>query len=414
MGKLRFIYLDRKKIILYQEELVKGKKEIIKKEEKEIVRFPLTRESWEEVIGKNNSVYLILSPALIVFRELSLPFGGERKIKRTIKYTLESSLPFSAEEFEVFYTKRKERDSFHLDAYVFTPLLLKTIESLEEFAALQGIYLLPHVLYSYLATKMKLPPNALLWIRHEENFLYLCIRDGKAGKAGEIPWREKELKLYLFSQSPAEHSLPIYFWGEKEEWFDKLLSREEISVRETFTPSSSTLPLILPRSRYAPNLYTFNPASTFSWKFTLALLVLLLLFSSSRLIWEKYWLENRIIATKSEMKEIYLSLFPNSRVIDPLLQLKSKIKEKGGKSSSSLLELLREISLKYPGKGVSIEKIIFSGEVISLEGTIPSYATLDHFVGELDKSPLFGAWEIVNAESKKEGRVRFRIRSKLK
>ncbi|NOZ64284.1 MAG: PilN domain-containing protein [Caldiserica bacterium] len=96
------------------------------------------------------------------------------------------------------------------------------------------------------------------------------------------------------------------------------------------------------------------------------------------------------------------------------MQLKSKIKEKGGKSGAVLLELLREISLRYPGKEVSIEKIIFTGEGISLEGTIPSYATLDRFVGELSKSPRFGTWEIVNAESKKEGKVKFHIRSQVK
>ncbi|NOZ64283.1 MAG: hypothetical protein GXO71_05025 [Caldiserica bacterium] len=286
MGKLSFIYLDRKKLILYQEESAKGKRGIVKKEEKNIAQFPITKETWEEVVSKDDSVYLILSPSLLIFRRLSLPFGGERKIKKTIKYTLESSLPFSAEEFEVFYSKRKEAENFCLDTYIFPPLLLQTIRSLGELAVLQGIYLLPHVVYAYFSVKRNLPSNLLLWIRYKENFLYLYIRDGKAGKAGEIPWQEKDLKRYLFSRSPAEQSLPIYFWGEKEKWFNKLLSREEISIQEISTPFSDILPLIIPRCRYAPNFYSFKPASTFPWKVTLILMVLLLIFSSSRLMGE--------------------------------------------------------------------------------------------------------------------------------
>ncbi len=411
MGKLVFVYLNKKKLILYQEVGSKRKKEVVKKEEREISQLPITTETWKEIVDKDTAVSLILSPSLLIFREISFPFGEERKIRKTIKYTIESSLPFSAEEFEVFYTKRKEKENFHLNIWIFSPLLLETIKNLEEVAVIRGVYSLPHIVYSYLTYKRRVSRNSLLWIRWKDRFFYLIIQNGKAGKAGEIPWKEKDFKLYLFSEIILENrSLSIYFWGEREKWFDEILSREEIHIQETFPEGISS---ILSYCRRSTNFYAFTSSSP-SWKITLTLLALLLIVASSRLLVEEYWIEKKIRSIKKEMRDIYLSLFPNSRVIDPLMQLKSKLKEARKESNSRFLDILREISSKYSGKGVTIEKIVFTGEEISLEGTIPSYATLDNFLRDLNKSLIFENWEIVNAESKREGRVRFRIRSEVR
>ncbi len=412
MGKVDFIYLSSKKIILYQRE--KKKKEYIKKKEDKIIQFPVSKEKWKDFLSEKNSAILILSPSLLIFRGFNLPFGNERKIRKTIKYTLEPSLPFSAEEFEVFYTKRKEGKVWHLDAWIFPPKLLETIKNLKECTLINGVYLLPNLVSSYFYSKLKLPSDSLFWIRIENKLLSVQVKKGKTGRAREIPWKEKEFKFYFFSDEPSILSLPIIFFGEKEKWFDSMISQEKISIKEVPSPSYDILPLIISKGKFHQRIHIPSPSSTFSWKTTLTLLILLFVFTSFRLMIEKYYLQERIQGIKGEMKKIYLSTFPNSRVVDPLMQLRSKLKEKRRESSSNLIDILKELSLRYPG-GISIEKMNYTGKEINIEGKIPSYKTLDNFLRNLNQSQkFFGEWEIVNAETKKQGGVRFHIRSKIK
>lgn len=126
----------------------------------------------------------------------------------------------------------------------------------------------------------------------------------------------------------------------------------------------------------------------------------------------------------SEMKKIFQQSFPAvTRIVDPLLQMRTRIKVlEAPKVAMPLftekprvLVLLADISSRIPaGMSLHVSRLVVDQDSVRIKGTTDAFNNVNTMKTVLDKSLLFSSVSIVSAsKTKDKGIIRFELRMQL-
>lgn len=154
------------------------------------------------------------------------------------------------------------------------------------------------------------------------------------------------------------------------------------------------------------------------------LLAIALLIGLSGVIIDSYLLNQRVKKLDAEIRQVYLSEFPESKAKgDPLVLFESKIKElKKGSSSGSAnpaqvraIDVLLQVSKLIPANiDVLLTRMSMGTESLTLSGEAAAFNEVDDIKSRLEKGDLFKQVTIASANMDKSGKkVRFKIKIDL-
>lgn len=125
-----------------------------------------------------------------------------------------------------------------------------------------------------------------------------------------------------------------------------------------------------------------------------------------------------------EMVALFKQTFPEvTRVVDPHVQMQSKLREVQGSEVSiplfsgdkRVLEILADISGRIPKDlSLHVSRLVIDQESVQIKGTTDAYNNVDVIKNKLAASPRYVEVKIVSATAdKKKGSIRFEIRLQL-
>lgn len=154
------------------------------------------------------------------------------------------------------------------------------------------------------------------------------------------------------------------------------------------------------------------------------LLAVALCIGLSGVIIDNYYLNKRVRALDEKIKQVYLSVFPESQVNAPPLDLmKSKIKTlKKGDSSSGpnpapirTIDVLLQVSQLIPDSiDVILTQMTMGGGAVTISGETGDFNSVDDIKSRVEKGALFKTVTIASANMDKSGKkVRFKLKIDL-
>ena len=173
----------------------------------------------------------------------------------------------------------------------------------------------------------------------------------------------------------------------------------------------------------------FSSASWFllSKRSLMAAAAVLILICSGALgyLWTDYRaLDARSSSLRQEMNDVFKTTFPEvTRIVDPLVQMQSKLREVQTSEVSlplfsgekRVLEILADISARIPKQlSLHVSRLVIDKESVQIKGTTDAYNNVDVIKNKLAASSRYAAVKIVSATAdKKKGKIRFEIRLQL-
>ncbi|MDH5526920.1 MAG: hypothetical protein OEY97_06370 [Nitrospirota bacterium] len=153
----------------------------------------------------------------------------------------------------------------------------------------------------------------------------------------------------------------------------------------------------------------------------IGLLILMLLF------WGDGWVrkqaaQSRLDTVTSAMEAAFLDAFPSvTRVVDPLLQARTEVKQAGARSllygpgGSGALAYLNAVSGAIPREvTIGVREFSVSGGKMNMEAEALSFDAIDQIKAYIEQAPEFEDVKVSNATtSAKENRVKFRVSAVL-
>ena len=135
-------------------------------------------------------------------------------------------------------------------------------------------------------------------------------------------------------------------------------------------------------------------------------------------------LNSRATDLHGEMVALFKQTFPEvTRVVDPHVQMQSKLKEVRSSEVSiplfsgdkRVLEILADISGRIPKDlSLHVSRLVIDQESVQIKGTTDAYNNVDVIKNKLAASPRYVEVKIVSATAdKKKGSIRFEIRLQL-
>jgi len=137
-------------------------------------------------------------------------------------------------------------------------------------------------------------------------------------------------------------------------------------------------------------------------------------------------LHHRYTLLGREMEEIFRATFPDvQRVVDPLLQMESKLREVRAPAAVATplfngekraLEILADISSRIPPSlSLHVSRLVIDRESVQIKGTTDAFNNVDAIKTSLAKSSRYQEVKIVSATAgKNKGTIRFEIRLQLR
>lgn len=134
-----------------------------------------------------------------------------------------------------------------------------------------------------------------------------------------------------------------------------------------------------------------------------------------------YFLEKRYKRLGQEMTDIFKSTFPEiNRIVDPLQQMKVKVRELNGASDqefspygdANVLDLLKDISVRLPKSlTIIITSMTIDDEAIRMSGKTDNFNNVDAVKGALRQSEFFDSVAISAANLDRSGKqVQFELK----
>ncbi len=166
-------------------------------------------------------------------------------------------------------------------------------------------------------------------------------------------------------------------------------------------------------SAYRP--YILGPA---------VLAVLVIFIGLGGVLFDSFFLKNKVDALDSQIVEVFKSTFPDTRLsAAPLNQMKSKIKEvqKGasgpatGGTNMRSIDILLQISRQIPASvKVVFNQMIVGSNTVTVSGETADFNTVDDIKNRLEQSEMFNQVTIASANMSKSGEnVRFKLKIDL-
>jgi general secretion pathway protein L len=155
------------------------------------------------------------------------------------------------------------------------------------------------------------------------------------------------------------------------------------------------------------------------------LLGLVLLLGLAGVLIETHMLNKRVDRINAEIKSLFTSTFPNSRLINvdnALNQMKSEMKTARGNidaghdvSQVRTIDILLQLSQLIPGEiDVVMSRLVSGSDGITISGEAAAFQVVDDIKSRLEKSDLFKQVTIASANMDRAGnKVQFRLKIDL-
>ncbi len=406
--------------------------------------------------------------SFLSFRNLSVPFNDQKKIRQMLPFELEASLPVPVEELVFDFEAVKNENGQDLLAFIAEKEKLHRYLALLEAVNLHPVQIMPA---GYAATRV-----VAGMMKHDNDYLF-------------IDTGEKQHTIYAISSGHVRmvRTFPVGAGGypvlrSLETAVKRTLAALSDSTGITFNPwmvyAMGPKSDLLTSGKEAPRLLgipvnavevirTFprmtgvtNTPQWISGRLDIALALALMEsesigginFSTQRTTLQYYWGEYRksilvsavmvflvVVAllagqfTRVNAKErqladlnnrietVFKDTFPEvSRIVDPLQQMKVKImeagKDAGGMAFSAshvrVIDILDTLSRKIPASlDVAMNRMVVGMDNVMISGDTLNFNTVDDMKGRLEGSEIFKSVTISSADLDKSGkRVRFKLR----
>jgi len=433
---------------------------------------------------KGSSCVIGLPLAWLSMRNIFLPFSEQKKISQILPLELEEQLllPVSAQVTDFVVTSRREEGSFLLVGAL-EKKIVATVCSVLQDNGLRPRALLPtvSVLAEHHCADRRQESGIFLAVdRHGVDLVFRS--GGRVLFMRRIPWPGDVLEqasaadedayraikqlaaairfsLYHvyhdFAGQPVPGQVFVSGWPEEAGWPEALAGALELetvpcpalsglvgiaavdNLSEDRDPGALDGALALALHGFAKRRddgldFLQGEFAAASWQLFSRRTLLAAALSCSLLgalvigaLWlDSHRLENRALLLHRKMTAIFKQTFPEvSRIVDPYVQMQSKLREaRGSKVSLPLfsgdkrvLAILADISARVP-KTISLHvfRLVIDQESVQIKGLTDAYNNVNVIKNKLVESTRYQEVKIISATADKDkGSIRFEIRLQL-
>jgi general secretion pathway protein L len=409
--------------------------------------------------------------AFISFRNLSMPFHDIRKIRQVLPFELEPTLPMPIDELAVDFEAVKNDGQQDILAFAVKKTRLQRYLNLLEAVNLRPVLITPG---SYAAARL-IAGTA----DEKDDFLFVDTGEGShtvyavcsgrvrmvrslpIGGGGFPVIRSIEMTLQrtftalkenqgiainpvaVFSMGPQSHLLSS---GDDTLQLMNAPVKSIAAIRTfprltgpTDTPDWASgnldialaLALMETEAVGGVNFSTKRSTVQHYWNeyrrsimLTAALIVLTVATALTGQIFSVNAKERRLAELDRQVETVFKSTFPDvTRIVDPLQQMRVKIREAGENDSglqlsgtkARVIDILNTLSQQIPSSvDVQVNRMVVSSDNVTLSGHTATFNTVDDIKGRLESAEIFSNVTISSADLEKSGqRVRFKLKLDL-
>ena len=426
---------------------------------------------YENLAADDPTCVVSLPADQLFFRNTSLPFSDDKKIRQILPFELETVLPVSIDNLVIDYQKGLEEQRTEVVAVAIEQEKLQAYITELQASAIHPQLIVPcsfPLVLSLLEHDQQMPAHALLLdVGHHLADLYLLV-DGRIAMVRSLPSSiENESKseafalrvrqtLAAFGDNTAMDFSPgmVYLSGPA---IDAVETRKLIAASLDLPTKMVDLCAYLPRIEAGAEVQDWKPClgdnalamalleaeskpcPTFHrsssplrnyWRLyspyikgPSILLVAVLMLGLFGVWLEGHFLQKQIDALDSRMVQVFESTFPGARPIKNISiadQMASKIKAAKGSSVDPTLgvskvraiDILKAISESIPKEiDVTINRMVVGGEDVTLAGNAAAFNAVDDIKNRLSGVPVFKHVTIASANMDKSGKI---VKFKLK
>ena len=384
---------------------------------------------------------IFVSPLLIYFRNIDLPFSSKNKIKQILPFELKSLLPDIKKEyisdFHIFDSQ--DGSNLILSASMIESEIGKYFAKLENFNIRP--LLITHAGYAaavkFLQENKNILTFAFLYITDSDITLVLVNNQKPCAVRSflycqispeDIAVFVKQSILGFNQRTGNDISFDIFVCLNKDNHIyddiEKNLKPQSESISKIDTND-----LLLNISPDKNVKYLFNfckgkyDTSSFLRKYlpnitvTIVLFLCLFIVSMINLNSENSRLNRRIAAIDNKIASIFTTSFPDEKkVIDPYLQMKANVENTVQNTSLDgkkikVVEVIKELSIKINSSiDINASRFLFNNKQLILSGATDNFNNVDNIKKAIESSDLFKKVSISSAAaSKKDNRVKFKF-----
>ncbi len=403
-------------------------------------------------------IHASFSSERVIHRPLNLPFKDPAKLRQALPFELEGEVPFSAEEMIVAYFPR---GSFHQDSGLpLIAMATPKQEVRARLEELRELGVEPSVLEPEAASLARVvlqwdsrPPDCFLLMEagasktnlllFQEGFLNgvrsvpVGLSEEKEGFAQEELAELERTFLMFQSRAHGQALQGLYLCGgilEDRKAMEQLGRNFDLPVKpldalEGFN-SQAPMPQGLHPGRFATALglaihglekstlgsnlrlgeFHYSPGMAAMRGRILVAGILLgtaLGLGIADIETKVNVRQRQLQALQQEVRSLFRQAFPEvTQVVDPVLQMQRLLEERKGRHltllsqdpRTTVLELLREISLREQARALRITELDISGENLNIRGEATAYDIIEKAKDHWSASPLLEAVEVKNAK----------------
>ena len=373
-------------------------------------------------------ICLLISKPKAIFRKLSFPFSQKRNISMVLPNELENLLPRGIGEFVVSWNfALREKEKSEVDVVALDRNFYETwLTFAKKYRFSLSITIDSFLLFNVFRKKIPGKSYAFLYADHKYLLLNLVENGLLSNCYSSIYHNESELSSHLghFIAIIKKYDYPVYLYGDKNVFESHSVEGNYAECPEV--PSGEDTCFML------PDIALYNPGEFISLKFksfgsgtflfSLPAIVLALCVAGIciymispyfRIPGERRYVEN----LKREMIQVFKKTCPAvSRVIDPLSQIKEKLKsvshdEYRGPARVKVLKTLSILVGVIPENlNIEVVNITMNGETLFVAGKVEDLKGLDKFKTSIENTKLFSNVKIGNISFDAGKRVEFDIR----
>ena len=411
-----------------------------------------------------------LPPNQVLLRNIQVPFKGEKKIRQILPYELEPLMPFPVEDlifdFQVITLLDPSDHTDLIAAGVEKIYLQHVLDLLASFDIKPDIVTVGGFSTAlYLADLPVMPEKWLLIDRgHNQCTIFLVIA-GQVCLARFLPLSSGDSLQVASLQSEINRTLTafaeiytdeleindlfvVYDSKEGDNFINdikritdipvnriNLLADSKLIKKDYLARSSeagipeNALALILAeiagmkilnfrRNQFAHKRQWVEHKTGLIMTSILVGVVLLIIYLNAMI--DFYGMGNKLTGLNHQITQIFKTILPDTRIVDPVHQLREKItsirKESffAGEDEKNIrtIDILNEISKRIPRTTeVEFTKLILGPEGLVIDGVTDTFNSVDDLKHQLEKAIIFQDVTISSANLDKSGkRVRFKLK----
>lgn len=432
-------------------------------------------EAFETHHLRGDTIFVTLPAAQGVLRNLNLPFRDSRRIRQILTYTLDEHMPFEPDEvltdFQVLEASTADVTPI-LAAAVSQDLMANTLEmlnkiDLEPLNIDFDVFGLANL--ALLGTE-DIATHTMLVDVHPSRGLIVVLNQGIPifARSWAHNWPETELELGTYAARlskqlqrtiyACENSLQQSF--DLEQLMLSGLYGESLETLSTSLRTALGVPIVpyrLAADAYRSDVTSFNTSEHANTavafgsalrglqrqsvglnfrrgRFALhrdlqelrgqlimvgGLLILLAGMGISTLYLNNYFKNQHLAQLQAHIEQLFTSTIPNTRMVQPVFQLKGKVEEISGRlrafggvkgAQLSSLQILREISVRAPKElQLNVETLTITSTTVDLRGNTGSYDDVVKLEGALKASPVFSNVKIISTTKGEAHKVAFKL-----